>query len=124
MAFHVSIPEGNRLIEVQYTGKVSTAQVYEAMAARSTLAQQHEIQDHLIECSQAEEVPDLFDLYVIAARIREIITNPICRTALVLPQALSLGTTLLFFIIRAAEHGVHIQLFTDRQEAICYLEST
>jgi hypothetical protein len=124
MAFTATLSEGNRFIEVQYTGKVSSSEVFDALAARSGLAHQHDIQDHLIDCSQTEEVPSVPDLYLIAARIRKILNYPIHKAAMVVPQSLSMATTLLFFIIRATLNGVHIEMFYDRQDAIRWLASS
>jgi hypothetical protein len=124
MAFTATLPDGNRFIEVQYTGRVCTSEVLDALAARSGLAHQHDIKNHLVECSQVENLPGLSDLYLIAARIREILNHPIHKAAIVLPQSLSLATTLLFFIMRAALNGVHIEMFYDRQDAIRWLASS
>jgi hypothetical protein len=121
MAFKATITDDYRIIEVQYSGMVSTFEVFDALATRASLADQHDIKDHLIDCSRVEKLPNVTDLYLIASRIREILDTPIHKAAMVIPESIPLATMLLYFIIRAALHGVHIELFNDRQAAIGWL---
>jgi hypothetical protein len=123
MTFIATLPEGDRFIEVRYIGSINCSQIYAALAARSGLAHQHAIEDHLIDCSQVETLPDISDLYLIAARIREILDRPIRKAALVAPQSISLATTLLFFILKACQYGVFMVLFENRQDAVRWLAS-
>jgi hypothetical protein len=121
MAYTTTLSEGNQFIEVQYTGRVSTSQVYDALAARSGLAHQYDIKDHLIECSQVVNLPAVTDLYSIAPRIREILDYPIYKAALVLPISIPLATNILYFIIKAHQCGVNIEMFKNRQDAVRWL---
>jgi len=110
-----------RFIEVQYQGSVNTLEVDRALSTRARLANEHDICDHLIECSQVEELPSLPDLYQVAESIGKVINFPIKKVALVLPKSENNGMKLLYFIMKARHHGIWIEIFTDRNNAVDWL---
>jgi hypothetical protein len=123
MAFTVFFKQGSTFIEVQYSGRITPEDVKHSVAQRMELAQAHGIRNFLIDISQTEEIPIIFEQYSLARAVQEGHAGKTGNIAMVVPLSPEMASRLEFYETAAANVGLHVRLFKNRVDAINYLNA-
>lgn len=121
MPWHATFQAESALVEVTYTGNVSTTELQDAMRETIALGLRHQTQRVLADCTALQGGHSVVDLYFLADALKSVEEASGMKEALLLPQSPESAQAVAFWETICRNRGIRARIFQDRTAAIAWL---
>ena len=123
MPYHITILEAPPGLEIQYIGRLSSAELIASVKQAMVIAEEHQRTRVLTDCSQMEGGHGVFDLFEGIMHIYDKLVGSPFREAIVQSNDPTAAELVQFWETACKNRGLNVQLFPTRQAAIAWLHA-
>ncbi len=121
MAWAASYNNDHNLVELIYKGKVTPADLHEALQAAVKLARENNSILFLADCSEMEGGHSVIDLYGLIALYESVGLQLKMKEALLLPLLKSSKEDVKFYETACLNKGFNVKVFSSKDKALAWL---
>lgn len=121
MAWAASYNNEHNLVELIYKGKVTPADLHEALMAAVKLAKENNSILFLADCSDMEGGHSVVDLYGLISLYESVGLQLKMKEALLLPLLKSPKEDVKFYETACLNKGFNVKVFSSKEKALAWL---
>lgn len=123
MPWSVSFDADACVVTTVYAGDLSPAALRDAVATTLATCLEHACVTLLADCTQLEGGHSVLDLYDAAVSIGAVPGAARLKEAVLVPSSAAAADTVQFWETAATNRGIHVRLFTNRDDALNWLRT-
>jgi len=121
MAWAANYNRDHDLVELVYKGKVTPADLHEALLAAVKLAKENNCILFLADCSEMEGGHSVVDLYGLISLYESVGLQLKMKEALLLPSMKSPKEDVKFYETACLNKGFNVKVFSQKEKALTWL---
>jgi hypothetical protein len=123
VAYLVKLLELDKVIEIEYIGKVTNKELKDALTNALSLSKEKQVNRYLANCTQMRGGHSVVDLFNLVSDYRnEIKADLSAKEAILSSQLPEIAPLIHFFEMAATNRGYNVKIFRDRDEALAWLK--